>query len=104
MPRGKSSGSEEDEFGPRRTRKFDLDVYECSSLKQALNLALISPIPTGRQRSKRRTPKKHDEDDASMVDPSSKVGRKTSPPASIRDLHLDDDIILDDEDDEYDLL
>lgn len=78
----------DDELQTRTTRKFGLDIYECTTLKQALNLALISPLPS---RSKK-------------FNNSKKSGHKYSPPRSLNDLNLGDEVILDDEDDEYDLL
>jgi DNA repair protein RadA/Sms len=106
-----SSGSDDEESRTRSTRKFGLDVYECSTLKEALDLALTSPIPA---RSRRQNQKKS----SSPTDNSNRPERQTSPPGSLRDLNLDDEImdledeimnledeaLLDDEDDEYDLL
>jgi len=89
--------SRDEDFSTRKKRKFDLDIYECSTLKQALDLALISAIST---RSKRGYSTKS----TSLPDKRNKMpGYQTSQPGSLRDLNLDYDVILDDEDDEYDL-
>jgi len=96
----RSSKGVDEEPEARRTRKHDLDIYECSTLKEALNLALVSPIPTARRRSNRQ---KSNDNTTSMAD--KKYGQKASPPGSLRELNLVvDEVILDDEDDEYDLL
>eukprot|EP00536_Pseudo-nitzschia_multiseries_P007937 jgi/Psemu1/196787/e_gw1.192.19.1 len=89
----------DDESGARRIRKYDLDIYECSNLRDALNLALVSPIPIARKRSSRKKSK----EDLSMAD--KKFGKRAFPPGSLRELNLDEyEVILDDEDDEYDLV
>ena len=79
------SGSEYDDVPARSTMKYGMEIHECSTLKQALNLALTSPIPL---KSAKRQYKK-----------SSKPA-----PGSLRELNLDDEPILDDEDDEYDMI
>lgn len=95
----------------RSTRKFGLDVYECSTLKEALDMALTSPIPA-------RSRQKYKKKSSSPTNKSNRSERQNSPPGSLRDLNLDDEItnleddimdledeaILDDEDDEYDIL
>jgi len=89
--------SRDEEFRTRKKRKFDLDIYECSTLKEALDLALISAIST---RSKRGYSTKS----TSLPNKSNEMpGYQTSQPGSLRDLNLEYDVILDDEDDEYDL-
>jgi DNA repair protein RadA/Sms len=75
------------------TQKFGLDIYECSTLKEALNIALISPLPTQLKKSARRQV---------VINNSKEPDEKISPPGSLRDLNLDNEIILDDEDDEDD--
>mmetsp|Transcript_5724 Transcript_5724/g.13699 ORF Transcript_5724/g.13699 Transcript_5724/m.13699 type:complete len:783 (+) Transcript_5724:139-2487(+) len=83
----------------RSTRKYGLDIYECSTLKQALNLALTSPIPQSKfKRSNRQ------QNNGSTAGSGKKPGYKTSSPGSLQELNLDDEVILDDEDDEYDLI
>lgn len=89
-----------DNFRKTSKRKFGLDIYECSTLKQALNIALTSPIPANPKKSYRRQSKNN----VSPPDNDNLPERHTSPPGSIRDLDLEDEVILDDEDDEYDLL
>jgi len=96
----KFSGSDDEEFRTKTTRKFGLDIYECATLKEALNLALTLPIPTSPKKSGRRESKNSN----SWADKSSRPGSQPSSPESLRDLNLEDEVILDDEDDEYDLL
>jgi len=106
-----SSGSDDGEYRMRSTKKFGLDVYECSTLKEALDMALTSPIPA-------RSRQKYKKKSSSPTNKSNRSERQNSPPGSLRDLNLDDEItnleddimdledeaILDDEDDEYDIL
>eukprot|EP00526_Cylindrotheca_closterium_P004931 CAMPEP_0113612174 /NCGR_PEP_ID=MMETSP0017_2-20120614/5959_1 /TAXON_ID=2856 /ORGANISM="Cylindrotheca closterium" /LENGTH=637 /DNA_ID=CAMNT_0000521191 /DNA_START=20 /DNA_END=1933 /DNA_ORIENTATION=+ /assembly_acc=CAM_ASM_000147 len=70
----------------KKTRKFGLEVIECPTLKQALELGLTSgsiPMP---RKIKRSTKPKMDSNE----------------PNSLEDLDLDDVILDDGEDDEYD--
>jgi len=83
----------------RSTRKFGLDIYECSTLKQALNLALTSPVPLKPKKSDQRQNKNV----SSINERNNSNGDKISPPP-LFEVDLDDEVILDDEDDEYDLL
>lgn len=85
----------------RRIRKYDLDIYECSTLKEALNLALVSPIPAPRRRASRQTKRT---DDPSIAEKKFKGTPRSSAPGSLDDLDLGDErAILDDEEDEYDI-
>jgi DNA repair protein RadA/Sms len=74
----------------RRTRKFDLDIFECSTLKQALNLALVNPIPLRRPRPTREQRE------------NTRSSKRTASPGSLNELNLEEEPILDDDDDEYD--
>jgi DNA repair protein RadA/Sms len=95
-PGSNDSGSD-GEFRARSMRKYGLDVYECSTLKEALNLALTSPLPIRSKTPGRRQPKSS----GPTTEKSNWAGHRTSPPGSLRDLNLDDEVILDDEDDEF---
>ena len=88
-----ASGSDNDDIPTKSTRKFGLEIHECSTLKQALNLALTSPIPI---KSPRRQYKKNTYSNYGSASKAS--------PGTLRELNLEDEMILDDEDDEDDLL
>jgi hypothetical protein len=88
--RGSSSESVNEQEQARHTRKFDLDIFECSTLKQALNLALVNPIPLRRPRPIREQ----------RV--NTRSSRRATSPRSLSELNLDEEVILDDDDDEYD--
>jgi len=75
----------------RHTRKYDLDIFECSTLKEALNLALITTIPTHRLRTNRQHPGE-----------IRSSGRQMTSPGSLRELQLEAQVILDDDDDDDD--
>ncbi len=99
----KGSGAvfpEDEDVPTRSTRKYGLDIYECSTLKQALDLALTSPIP---QKSKRFA-RKPNENSGPSDGNGKKPGYKASSPGSLSELNLNDEVILDDQDDEYDLI
>lgn len=85
-------GVGEKEGGVRRTRKFDMDIFECSTLQEALNLSLVSPMPKPRLRTTR----------TSIGGKESESLKKISP-GSLNELNLQNEIILDDEEDEFDL-
>ena len=85
--RGSSSESVDEPEHGRHTRKFDLDIYECSTLKQALNLALVNPIPLRRPRATRG---------------NTRSSKRIASPGSLNELNLEEEPILDDDDDEYD--
>ena len=89
----------DEDIPTRNTRKYGLDIYECSTLKQALNLALTSPIPQSKYKRSYRQ-----QNNGSTAGSGKKPGYKPSSPGSLRELDLDDEVILDDEDDEYDLI
>lgn len=73
----------------RVTRKFDLEVIECPTLRQALELGLTSgKIPVPRKIKRRAPPTKSSSDE----------------PGSMQELNLDDVIMDDGEDDEADYI
>ena len=86
----KLSALDDDKSATRSTHKFGLDIYECATVKEALNFALTSPLPTNPTEFTRR-----------QIDSSTKATVRRDEPGSLRDLNLDDEIILDDEDDDY---
>jgi predicted ATP-dependent serine protease len=77
--------------GGSSTRQYDMDILECSTVKDALDLALLAKLPTTPRRTSRTS------------SPTSIV-EGTPSPASIKDLFLEEDIILDDEEDELDVI
>ena len=84
---GSTSESVDEQEHGRHTRKFDLDIFECSTLKQALNLALVNPIPLRRPRPTRG---------------NTRSSKRIASPGSLNELNLEEEPILDDDDDEYD--
>ncbi|KAG7374973.1 DNA repair protein radA [Nitzschia inconspicua] len=94
---GKSAnGSATASIDPWRSlRKYDMDVFECTKLGDALELALTASISFAKKRTK---------GNASSGKGSSAPTKKNAgdTPGSLNDLYLEADIILDDEDDEFD--
>ena len=90
----------------RSTRKHGLDIYECSTLKQALNVALVSPIPSRSKSKSNNNYRQRQYKNNSNSSNTNIIGRrKTSPaaipPGSLHDLNLEDEeIIIDDDDDD----
>jgi DNA repair protein RadA/Sms len=81
----------EKEESVRRTRKFDMDIFECSTLHEALKLSLVSPLPNPKLRMRTAT---GGNQKGSLENPS---------PGSLHELQLQDEILLDDDEDEYDV-
>mmetsp|Transcript_27149 Transcript_27149/g.64957 ORF Transcript_27149/g.64957 Transcript_27149/m.64957 type:complete len:809 (+) Transcript_27149:647-3073(+) len=93
--------------GVNISRKFGLEVIECSKLQDALEYALVSPIPKSRSRSRAV----EITDKPSTTSNKNKIGGSSIPqidstslssPGSLEDLWLEEEVILDDEDDEDD--
>jgi hypothetical protein len=73
-----------------------MDVFECSKLQDALDLALVASIPSRKRKSASK---------ASSAAGQTKTARSTmdsKTPGSMHELYLEEDVILDDEDDEFD--
>jgi DNA repair protein RadA/Sms len=80
-------GRQKIDSGVRQSRKYDLDVVECATLSDALDLGLVARIP------KRTKGMKSSKGEAnSNITPN--------PTLSIEELYLNENIILDDEDDD----
>merc|ERR1711865_811459 len=89
----------------RSTRKHGLDIYECSTLKQALNVALVSPIPSRSKSKSNNNYRQRQYKNNSNTSNTNIIGRRKRspvaiPPGSLHDLNLEDEeIIIDDDDD-----